>query len=122
MGHRAFAETGILGAAAAAVAAIAHKPAGNRLGFYSPVYNRQIAAMRRMLTKLLRQDAFGGMRASKNHKSAGLAIDSMHCSHRQRHAAPIPAAFDLRDQMRHQLIECGLNLLTAPGPVAVSKF
>ncbi len=114
---RQLAEVRVLRAAAAAVAPIAHQPAGNRLRLHLAFDDRQVAPMRRMLPEFLGQYSLGGVRPGKHYESAGIPIDTVHSPHGHGDAPAIAAASDLRDHMWQQFIERGLNLLAPLRPL-----
>src|SRR4051812_8256044 len=100
MGDRHFPDAGLVGAAAAAVATIAHQMAGDGLRLHLTFYNRQVAAVCSVMAELLGQVSFRGVRACENHEPTGFPIDPVNGAHGPWNAALSAAPFDLVDDMR----------------------
>ena len=85
--YRGLADVGQGRAAAAAVAPIADQAVGDRLGLDPARHHRQIAAMRGMLAKLLRQELLGLAGPGEDDQAAGVAVQPMHRAERRGNAA-----------------------------------
>jgi len=118
MGDRFLADIRAIGAAAAAVAAVADQARADGLGFDAAFDDGQVAAVGGVLAELLSENPLGGMSAGEDHEAAGFAVEAMDGAHRGRYALGA-AAFDLGDDVRQHFVERGLNLPAALGPVAL---
>ena len=106
---RRLARVGQVGAAAAAVTAIANQPAFDGLGGHDALRDGQVAAANTMHAKLLPQVFFRLRRAGEHHQAARVAVQAMHGAYPPE-GCPARTALPVGEQSRQQLVEGRLKL------------
>jgi hypothetical protein len=107
--------------AAPAIAPVADQVRADRARADAADTQGEIAAVRGVRPKLLRENPFGRHRASEHHEAARLAVDPVHRPHRRLPARLRAAGFEppreiLADRVGHHLVERGLHLPPAGRP------
>ena len=122
MRDRFLAETGLVGAAAAAVAAVADEGRGDALRRHEARHHGEIAARDGVGTELLTQAALGGDGAREDDKAARLLVEPMHDAQARQRSLADPALAP-RDDLRHEIFQGRRQRLAAAFvPVAFGRM
>src|SRR5579884_1429727 len=104
MRDRFFADAGLFGAAAAAVAAVADEARGDALRRHKAGHYGEITACNGMSVKLFAQTAFRSNRACEDNQAARLLVEPMHDA--QTRQRPFEdTAFALTDQFGYEIFQ-----------------